>query len=169
RHGIDRPDLKFDIVAHSMGGLLTRYYLRYGAADLPDDGSLPPLTWAGARYVERAILVGTPNAGSAEALIQLVEGRRFAPILPRSRAAVLGTMPAISQLLPRTRHAAVVAGTGPDSPPVDVFDPAVWARFGWGLAAQDDPTLAWLLPDVSDPAVRRRIPREPLRNALAPA
>ena len=40
RYGVDTPDIKFDIVSHSMGGLLLRYYLRYGAADLPEDGSL---------------------------------------------------------------------------------------------------------------------------------
>jgi hypothetical protein len=169
RHGIDRPDLKFDIVAHSMGGLLTRYYLRHGAADLPADGSLPPLTWAGAAYVDRAVLIGTPNAGSVEALIQLVEGRRFAPILPRYPPAVLGTMPAIYQLLPRTRHGAVVEDQGADPPRIDVFDPAVWERFGWGLAAKQDPALEWLLPDVPDPVGRRRIARDHLRKALARA
>jgi lecithin:cholesterol acyltransferase len=169
RYGIDRPDVKFDIVAHSMGGLLTRYFLRYGAADLPDDGSLPPITWAGARYVERAVLIGTPNAGSAEALVQLVDGRRFAPILPRYPAAVLGTMPAIYQLLPRARHGAVLEGPELDASPIDVLDPVVWERYGWGLAAPADPTLAWLLPDVRDPDARRRIARDHLRKALARA
>jgi len=169
RHGIDRPDLKFDIVAHSMGGLLTRYYLRHGAADLPEDGSLPPLTWAGAAHVNRAVLIGTPNAGSADALVQLVEGRRFAPILPRYQPAVLGTMPSIYQLLPRARHGAVVEGHGADARDLDVFDPAVWERFGWGLAAKDDPVLPWLLPDVPEPAVRPRIARDHLRKALARA
>jgi hypothetical protein len=169
RHGIDRPDLKFDIVAHSMGGLLTRYYLRHGAAELPADGSLPPVTWAGAAHVNRAILIGTPNGGSAEALIQLVEGRRFAPILPRYQAAVLGTMPAIYQLLPRARHRAVVEGLEPEVRDLDVLDPAVWERFGWGLAAGHDPVLPWLLPDVPDPAARRRIAREHLRKSLARA
>jgi lecithin:cholesterol acyltransferase len=169
RYGIDRPDLKFDIVAHSMGGLLTRYYLRHGPVDLPADGSLPPLTWAGAAYVNRAILIGTPNAGSADALIQLVEGRRFAPILPRYPAAVLGTMPSIYQLLPRMRHSAVVEGQGADARDLDVFDPAVWERFGWGLAAERDPALAWLLPEVSEPAARQQIARDHLRKALARA
>jgi hypothetical protein len=152
-----------------MGGLLTRYYLRHEAAALPEDGSVPPVTWAGAAHVSRAILIGTPNAGSTEALIHLTEGRRFAPILPRYPAAVLGTMPSIYQLLLRARHGAVVEDRGADPPGLDVLDPGVWQRFGWGLAAAQDPALAWLLPDVADPAVRRRIARDHLRKALARA
>ncbi len=58
RYGIERRDVKFDIVAHSMGGLLARYYLRYGTADLPEDGSLPPVTWAGTEHVQRLVMVG---------------------------------------------------------------------------------------------------------------
>ncbi len=43
-----------------MGGLVLRYYLRYGAQPLPEDGSIPRLTWAGAANVANAILVATP-------------------------------------------------------------------------------------------------------------
>jgi hypothetical protein len=167
RHGVDRPDLKFDIVAHSMGGLLTRYFLQYGTADLPADGSLPPLTWAGAEHVDRVVLIATPNAGSAQALIQLVEGTKLAFVLPRYPPAVLGTMPSIYQLLPRARHGAVVEGEGASR--LDVLDPAVWERHGWGLAAPDQDVLRWLLPDVADPPSRRRIALDHLRKVLARA
>lgn len=44
RFGMKQSPVKFDLVAHSMGSLVVRYYLRYGAADLPADGSLPPET-----------------------------------------------------------------------------------------------------------------------------
>ncbi|NJN36423.1 MAG: hypothetical protein HC794_04375 [Nitrospiraceae bacterium] len=103
-------DVKFDIVAHSMGGLLSRYMLRYGDADLPAEGGLPPLTWAGAEHVERLVMVGTPNAGAIGAFVQLVEGSRFSPIHARYDAAILGTMPSVYQLLPRERHRRITGG-----------------------------------------------------------
>lgn len=170
RYGIQKTDVKFDIVAHSMGGLLARYYLQYGGAGLPEDGSLPPLTWAGARYVDRAILVGTPNAGSVNALINLVEGTQLAFILPRYPPAVVGTMPSLYQLLPRARHAAVIESGGSPGTHLDLYDWAVWERLGWGLAAADrDPVLRWLLPGVEDQAARRRIALDHLRKSLARA
>lgn len=136
RFGIPNYDVKFDIVRHSMGGWLARYYLRYGDAPLPEDGSLPPLTWAGARHVERAILISAPNGGSLHALRELVRGRDFGPFLPTYPSALLGTMPAIYQLLPRTRHQSVLEKSHPTQP-VDIFEPAVWEQLRWGLAAPD--------------------------------
>jgi hypothetical protein len=164
RFGASGAPVRFDVVAHSMGGLVLRYFLRYGTADLPADGSLPELTWAGAEYVERAILVGPPNAGSALALEDLVCGEKMAFFIPRYSPAVLGTMPALYQLLPRPRHGVLVAeGAGDDHPAAggagpDHFDPETWRELGWGLAAPDqDRILRWLLPDVPDAVARRRI------------
>ncbi len=153
-------EIRFDIVAHSMGGLLTRYFLRYGDADLPDDG-LPELTWAGAADVERVVIVGTPNLGSARALLQLVEGAHFSSILPSYDAAILGTMPSIYQLLPRARHAALHGSDGP----IDLLDSATWRRFGWGLASPRA-DLAALLPEVADEDARRRIAAAHLERCL---
>jgi pimeloyl-ACP methyl ester carboxylesterase len=164
RYGIERDDLRFDIVAHSMGGLLARYYLRYGTADLPEDGSPPPVTWEGAENVERLVLVGTPNAGSLTSLKDLVEGTKLSFVLPRYAPALIGSMPAIYQLLPRTRHRAVFDEVGA---PVDVFDPKVWSRFGWGLASTDAaPVLAQMLPHVGDEAERRSIALDHLAKSL---
>jgi pimeloyl-ACP methyl ester carboxylesterase len=93
RYGIENAEVKFDIVAHSMGSLVTRYFLRYGDQPLPEDGTLPEPTWAGAELAERVVLIAPPNAGSLDALVSLVEGRRLAPTLPLYPAAILGTFP----------------------------------------------------------------------------
>ena len=116
---------RVDIVAHSMGGLVLRYYLRYGTQALLEDGSLPELNWAGAQHIERAIIIGTPSAGSALSLTQLVEGVNYVGLItPTYRPAVLGSMPSIYQLLPRVRHGRVVdEETGE---PIDFLDAKVW-------------------------------------------
>ena len=170
RFGVAKPDVRFDIVAHSMGGLLARYYLRYGAADLPD-GPLPSLvTWAGHRYIDKAILVGTPNAGSVKAFMQLVNGVSFAPGFPKYEPALVGTFPSVYQLLPRSRHGAVVDASSSHKPIGDLFDPELWVRSGWGLASPDqDHVLRTLLPDVPDAEDRRRIALDHQRKCLARA
>lgn len=169
RFGIADYDVRFDIVAHSMGGLVTRYYLRYGTQDLPADGSLPQLTWAGARYIERVIVIGTPSAGSVDSFRHLVEGVKLLPSLPSYDAAVLGTMPAVYQLLPRTRHGAVVLDDATGNA-VDVMDAGAWEAFGWGLLdPAQAPVLAHLLPDIADAAQRRDVARDHLLKSLARA
>ena len=166
RWGIDRDDIRFDVVSHSMGGLLLRYFLRHGGAELGDDGDLPPVTWAGAELVERAILVAPPNAGTLEALIQLTEGRDYGPALPKYPAALLGTFPSGYQMLPRPRHGAVVWAD--DGEPIgDLFDAALWRRLEWGLASPDAAELlAWLLPGEPAAEARRQIALDHQRKAL---
>lgn len=163
------PREKVDIVAHSMGGMVLRYYLRYGPTPLPEDGSLPELDWEGAEFVEHAILVGTPSAGSVLSLEQLVDGVNFASLItPTYQPSVLGSMPAIYQLLPRTRHARVIDGA--TGQPVDLFDASTWERFGWGLADPNEArTLRHLLPDVPSAEERRAIALDHLGKCLEKA
>ncbi|MEO1086770.1 MAG: hypothetical protein AAFY88_21260, partial [Acidobacteriota bacterium] len=68
RFGVKNPDVRFDVIAHSMGGLLLRYFLRYGDRPLPEGDDVPTLTWAGARHIDRAVFVAPPNAGAVDAL-----------------------------------------------------------------------------------------------------
>ena len=51
-----------------MGGLVTRYYLRYGRTDaLKGEGAFP-INMSGAAKVASVILLGTPNLGSVSSL-----------------------------------------------------------------------------------------------------
>lgn len=154
RYGVDVPDIKFDIVAHSMGGLIARYFLMYGSQDL-ELGQAPELTWEGAELVEKLVTVGTPNAGSIEAFVQLIEGRKIGPLLPFYPPSLMGTFPSVYQLLPRERHRAIV-WEGAAEEPVALLDPGLWERMEWGLAspAQAE-VLEVLMPGVSDPEARR--------------
>jgi hypothetical protein len=149
-----RRGYRFDVVAHSMGGLLANYYLRYGARDLPADGSPPEITWEGAEQIDRLIMVGTPNFGAMDALQNLVYGFNPSFLLPHFHPALLATMPSLFQLLPRSRHRLFVDEQGATID-FDLFDPAVWERNRWGLLDETgDGFLAWLSPGV-EPEQRR--------------
>src|SRR5687767_15728556 len=64
---LKRDDLKFNIVAHSMGSLIARYAAMYGDADLPPgDGTIQP-AWNGAAHISKIVMIGVPNEGSTDA------------------------------------------------------------------------------------------------------
>lgn len=150
-------EIKFDVVAHSMGALLLRYFMRYGDQQLEGEG--PHLDWRGASYFDRAVFVAPPNAGTALTLLYLTEGRDFGrPILPFYPPAILGTYASLYQMLPRPRHQPVLWGGDAAAPLENLFDPVIWRRYEWGLAAPDqDRVRAQLLPTVTGAADRLSI------------
>ncbi len=168
RFGVKRRGVKFDVVAHSMGSLVARWYLRYGAAELPEDGSMPKLTWHGAQYIDHLVMIGPPNAGSAEAIQQLVRGLKPAVLFPDYPSAILGTLPSVYQLMPRSRNRPLLDEDG--QPVGDIFDPELWKKHHWGLADPEQAKmLEYLLPNIHDPEERRQTALDHQRKALARA
>ena len=134
---LQRPDLKFNIVAHSMGGLIARYAAMYGDADLPpDDVAIRP-TWQGAAHISKIVMIGTPNEGSSDAFATVVEGysiteglRRRVPLLNKLTAVDAARTPSVFQLMPH-RDAAKFLDENLQPIDVDLYDAAVWKRYGW--------------------------------------
>lgn len=134
---LQRPDLKFNVVAHSMGGLISRYAAMYGDVDLPPgDGPIQP-TWAGAAHIGKIVMIGVPNEGSADAFATMVEGysiteglRRRVPLLNKLTAEDVVRTPSVFQLMP---HRGAVKFVDENLKPVaiDLYDPEVWKEYGW--------------------------------------
>jgi len=132
------PKLKVDIVAHSMGGLITRYYIQYGVTDVLN-GNEFPANFAGAGKIRTAVLLGTPNLGSVNALHSLLDGYHVGrQAIP---ADVLATMPSVYELLPHpvTNWIVDVKGQPLDR---DLFFVGTWISYQWS---------------VFDPAVEKRV------------
>jgi pimeloyl-ACP methyl ester carboxylesterase len=138
RRDYNDPDLKVDIIAHSMGGLVARYYMRYGGEDVLD-GNEFPVTQAGAKKVRRLIQLGTPNLGTISILHSIIEG--YPVLLTRVPVETIATMPSLLQMLPHPLNDWLVTNQG-EVLDRDLFDAKMWQRFQWG---------------VYDPAVAQRV------------
>lgn len=134
---LHRPDLQFNIIAHSMGGLIARYAAMYGNQDLPEgDAEIHP-NWAGAQHINKIVMIGVPNEGSTDAFAILLEGysiteglRRRVPLLNKLTAEDAIRSPAVFQLLP---HSGTVKflDENLNTIDVDLYDPEVWKKYSW--------------------------------------
>lgn len=139
---LNRPDLQFDVVAHSMGGLIARYVAMYGDHDVMQDDEPRP-NWSGAQHIARLIMFGTPNSGSMDALSTLINGYSvLGTNLPRlklldalDRDAIF-TTPSAYQLLPHCGYSRFYDGKL-NSLSVDLFDVETWRKYRWSIAFDD--------------------------------
>jgi pimeloyl-ACP methyl ester carboxylesterase len=132
---LKKPNLKFNVLAHSMGGLIARYAAMYGDADIPT-GPMQP-TWAGAKQFDKIFLLGTPNDGSILALRALLQGQTIAttlplPILQSFSRFDAFTIPSIFELLP-SNGGLVVYDENFKPMKLDVYNPATWDEYDWSV------------------------------------
>jgi pimeloyl-ACP methyl ester carboxylesterase len=123
------PRLLVDVLAHSNGGLLARYYARYGTADLPESGPFAP-TGAGAKSIRRLLLVGTPNLGTMQPVLSLLRGERMG--LRKMPEDVIATWASGAQMMP---HPALPWILDVNGGPLDcdLFDIETWRSNGWSV------------------------------------
>ncbi len=128
-------DVKFDIVSHSMGGLIARYAAMYGNRELP--AGRPKPNWAGAALIHQIHMFGTPNHGSADSLQVLLEGFGAVPGINLPFVRDLSpfevfTMPALFQLLPHT-DTELFYDENLNPLKVDIYDYRTWEKYGWSI------------------------------------
>ena len=128
-------DLHFNVIAHSMGGLVARYAAMYGDEDLPADGTKPEPNWAGIDHFNKIFMFGVPNEGSMATLELLIKGYRVGGFEIRvlGREAAM-TAPSVFQLLP---HQSTARFYDENLNPVEVelYDPETWKKYGWSAYA----------------------------------
>ena len=140
------PDMQVDVIAHSMGGLIARYYGRYATQDVLDDNEFP-VSNRGAQHMRRVVLLGTPNLGAVKAFRTLRDGSRVG--LNRIPQAVVATFPSTYQLLPHPLNTWLVTADG-EPLERDVFSSEFWRRFG--MSVYDEEVREHICADIENPA-----------------
>ena len=153
---LKRPDLKFNLIAHSMGGLIARYAAMYGKADLSPSKRLPNPTWAGAAHINKILLFGTPNEGSFSAFEVLTKGYSIAgrklPFVRDLAPDDVFSIPSVYQLLP-TNETTTFLNENLKPIPVDLYNPQNWIKYKWG-AIGDEKFLGKLKDAATIPGIK---------------
>ena len=128
------------LVAHSLGGLIVSYYLRYGDQEL--ETALE--TWEGTRHVEAVVMGGVPFLGSMWSFRNMQYGRLVGLNSSILDHQALSSFPASYYMLP-AREADVLLT--PTMQPVrgGIRTPTNWREQGWGLLQKAEPGAAGIV------------------------
>lgn len=151
RGDFDDPALKVDIIAHSNGGLVARYYLQYGPTDMSSTGWQPTPWQGGSERIRRLAMLGTPNLGSVISVQRLYEGYKMGlrtiPVEVMTQFATpYETMP-----IPRSRMIIDANGTPLD---IDLYALRSWQGNQWSVFSPM--FIKRLESELGDPAAAGR-------------
>lgn len=129
RNDFGDQQLKVDIVAHSMGALIARYFIRFGNLDVLDS-DVDVVPGYGVDIIRKVVMLGPPNSGSIAGLQNFMMGYRlgFRKILPD----IFATMPSAYQLLPHPDRDWMIDVYGQRFDR-SLYDASAWEKFGWGI------------------------------------
>jgi len=129
------------LVGHSLGGMVTRYYMRYGGRDVLRDhdcplaGTLPAemVNAPGSSWIDGWVSLGAPHQGSAQAFRALIQDFNLFGIMSVGLRDAVFTMPMAWQVLPFAdpdgRVPLLVGASGDER--VALYQPQTWTQRGW--------------------------------------
>jgi pimeloyl-ACP methyl ester carboxylesterase len=127
------PDMKFDIVAHSAGAMVARYYARFGGTDVVDRPTHDSVVSAH-RSIRRMILVGPPNMGSLDTVEGLMRGYRIGPF--NVGPEILASFETSYQLLPPPDVNWLIDRRG-EPVSSDLYDIDTWRKLQVSIFSQE--------------------------------
>ena len=140
---------RIHLVAHSYGGVVARYYLRYGGRDVVRERDCPlagrtmsaAVNAPGGQGIDRAVLLGAPFHGSVMAFRALLEDFNLFGFLSLGLRDAVFTMPLAWELLPQAEpdgRVPLLAGVGGDGR-VPLYALRTWVDRGWLPDGTQDP------------------------------
>lgn len=120
------------LVAHSMGGLVAAYYLRYGTQQ-PDQAVE---TWMGASQMDAVVLAGVPYQGSMRTFRNMQYGRSVGLNTRLLNAEAVSSFPASYYLLPAPGSDVLLSRRGEKLEGL-LYRPDNWNKYEWGLLREE--------------------------------
>ena len=139
------------VVGHSLGGVVARYYARYGGRDVMGDRDCPlesrgpaaAINTPGASAIGSMVTLGAPHQGSALAFRGLMQDVNIWGVLSVGLRDAVFSMPMAWQLLPFAdadgRVPLLVGFNGTERIPL--YEPREWIERGWVPGNSRDPEV----------------------------
>ena len=119
------------LIAHSMGGLITSYYLRYGA----QEPEAAVETWQGAKHVDKVVMATVPFKGSMTSFRNMKHGAKFGLNTSLIKAHAFASFRAGYEMLPIYTPVLLDHELQPLSH--TLFEPTLWQKHSWGFLNDD--------------------------------
>ncbi len=128
------PNLQVDIIAHSNGGLIARYYLQYGPQT--EQSRKSPVAWQdGEKRIRRIAMLGTPNLGSVISVSRLYQGFRIG--LRTIPPHILAHFATPFEALPSPALNVFIDNNGTPTP-LSIYDEKLWQTNKWSIYSDEN-------------------------------